>query len=97
MKKSLGLGLLFACLLFTCLTASAMPASYRMSCGEAKKLVQDHGTILMSYANESGAGSLYDYIHSSPSACQTAWPVNAQTLGNSRCFIGYICGSRGSW
>lgn len=69
--------------------ALARPASWAMTCGQARTLVQSQGAVVINFSP-----TVYERVVSAANFCfpgQTLRPEFAPTRDVRQCFIGYSC------
>jgi hypothetical protein len=86
--KHIGIALTFAALATTA-QAQSRPDTRKMTCGQARSLVQARGAIVLSTSENA-----YDRYVSTQQSCtseQTTVPAYVRTLDYTGCHVGYTC------
>jgi hypothetical protein len=86
--KRFGIALAFAALATTA-CAQSRPDTRKMTCGQARALVQSRGAVVLSTSDN--AYDRYVWTQRSCTKDQTTVPAYAPTLDYTGCHVGYTC------
>lgn len=79
----------FSACLLAAAAAEARPASWRMTCGQARGMVEHYGSVVMNFSP-----TVYERVVSAQNFClhgESMRPEFAPTRDMAQCMVGYSC------